>query len=202
MSEQRFTPPSPIDLRMQPGEKIVEVATRWVNLHEVASNAQWDDLGTPGSDRRAKDLLDAMLASGWQRGWAYCIAFAEAVWRTAYVELGAPASIITEIGKKLTPSVMSSYTNWQDQISHDPEPGAIGFLQKGQSWHGHAVIVVQRVVDRMATIEGNTSPDPATPEADREGDGVFKRVRKMSFEPSKGLWLRGFLNPLPLPPLT
>ena len=187
-----------MDTNVSPGEKIIEVATRWLNLHEVAANAVWDDLGTQGPDRRAEELKDAMRASGWQEGWSYCAALVEAVWRTAYVELGAPAGLITEIGRRLTPSVMASLRNWEGHTSLWPEPGAIFFMQKGRSWQGHAGIVVQHVVDRISTIEGNTSPEPRTTEADREGDGVFKRVRPVSFAPRTGLWMRAFLNPLPL----
>lgn len=196
--DRRFTSRQPVDLRMSPGQKIIQVAERWVNLHEVAANAAWDDLSTPGEDQRALDLRDAMRASGWQEGWSYCAALVEAVWRTAYVELGAPIELLLEISRKLTPSVMQSFRNWEGSISLEPEPGAIFFMQLGSGWQGHAGIVVRRGIGKVATIEGNTSPDPATPEADREGDGVFRRVRTLDFKPRPGLWMRGFLNPLPL----
>lgn len=125
-----------------------------------------------------------------------CASFVEAVWRTAYRELDAPPALLGEIGLKLTPSVMQSLTNWQDRITREPVPGAIFFLQKGRAWQGHAGIVVLGAGARFATIEGNTSPDPADAAQDREGDGIFRRTRSLDWTEKPGLWLRGFLAPL------
>ena len=179
-----------------PGEKIVEVATRFLHLQETTSNAVWDDPSTPGLDASASDLRKLLEGTGWQAGWPYCAAFCEAVWRQAYVELEASAILVQRIAKRLTPSVMASFKNWEGQISTVPKPGALFFMQKGDSWQGHAGIVVRLGKDIIATIEGNTSPDPKDATVDREGDGVFRRVRSLSFTKRSGLWLRGFLNPL------
>jgi len=178
------------------GERIIAAATQFVGLHEVKANAEWDDPATSGKDQAAQDLRNALKASGWMLGWPYCAAFAEACWRIAYVGLGAPDAIQARIGLRLTPSVMQSFNNWKGEISLVPEPGAIFFMQMGQGATGHAGIVVQASHEKFSTIEGNTSPQPGTAEADREGDGVFKKIRRLDFTPKTGLWLRGFLNPL------
>ena len=183
---------------MTPGEKIVEVATRFVGLHETAANVAWDNPATPEADASAVELKKLLLSVGWQDGWSYCSAFCEAVWKQAYTELKTQPIILQRIATMLTPSVMDSLRNWTGHIATVGQPGAIFFMQKGSSWQGHAGIVCKVSGDKMATIEGNTSPDPKDADADREGDGIFRRTRN-AIPPSierPGLWLRGFLNPL------
>ena len=179
------------------GNDIIRIATRFVNLYETDSNAAWDDPGTVGSDPQATELRRLMEQCGWHAGWAYCAAFCEAVWRTAYTDLQAPTPIIQEIAAKLTPSVMQSFHHWGSRVTRVPLPGSVFFMQLGATGNGHAGIVVKATETRFATIEGNTSPDPNDAEADREGDGVFKRTRSLDFTQRSGLWLRGFLNPIP-----
>jgi hypothetical protein len=179
------------------GQEIIQVALQFVNLHEVKSNAKWDNPDDDQADELGAQLLKMMQETGWQTGWPYCAAFCEAVWRTAYKNLDAPKNVIKEIATKLTPSVMGSYKNWQSHIKREAQPGAIFFMQKGDSGNGHAGIIVKPGVVWFSSIEGNTSPDPQSAEQDREGDGIFKRSRKMDFtRKSSALWLRGFLNPI------
>ncbi|MCU0588671.1 MAG: hypothetical protein MUF52_11020 [Syntrophobacteraceae bacterium] len=181
------------------GGEIISVATRFLNLYEVKSNELWDNPDTAGVDPEGHELNRMMKECGWQPGWPYCAAFCEAVWRAAYRNLGAPASLIKEIAEKLTPSVMQSFNNWgSSRISRQPLPGSIFFMQKGKSGKGHAGLVVKPGTTHFASIEGNTSPDPKDAEADREGDGIFRRTRSLDFSPKTGLWLRGFLNPIDL----
>ena len=107
------------------GNKIVAVATTFLNLYETQSNAAWDNPETIGSDPQAIVLRLMMEQCGWQGGWPYCAAFCEAVWRTAYKELGAPEAVSQDIAAKLTPSVMQSFHNWAPRITRDPLPGSI-----------------------------------------------------------------------------
>ena len=178
------------------GTKIIAVARQFVGLHEVKSNAEWDNPATAGRDQAAEDLRLALKSVGWLAGWPYCAAFTEACWRLAYQQLGAPDELRAQIAAKLNPSVMDSFNNWKPEISNMPEPGAIFFMQMGKTYRGHAGIVVDPNGDAFSTIEGNTSPMAGSAEADREGDGVFKKIRRLDFNPKSGLWLRGFLNPL------
>ncbi|MBI1733209.1 MAG: CHAP domain-containing protein [Gammaproteobacteria bacterium] len=180
------------------GSEILRVAGRFLGLYEIAQNSAWDNPATAGSDPEAQELLRLMEQCGWQKGWAYCAAFCEAVWRSAYANLFAPAPLAGEIAAKLTPSVMQSFHNWGARVTQVPVPGAIYFMQMGQSGNGHCGIVVRSDGGRISTIEGNTSPDPANAALDREGDGIFRRTRTLSFAPrDQGLWLRGFLPPIP-----
>lgn len=179
------------------GSQIIAVASRFVGLHETKANAEWDNPATVGKDQAAQDLRTELKASGWMLGWPYCAAFVEACWRLAYVDLAAPEALQSRIGARLTPSVMQSFNNWKGETSLVAQPGAIFFMQMGQGATGHAGIVVQSSKDQFSTIEGNTSPQAGSPDADREGDGVFKKIRRLDFTPKAGLWLRGFLNPIP-----
>lgn len=189
--------------RSREAQKIIEVAERFLGLYEVKSNAAWDDPSTSGEDPQAKILSELMQELGWQPGWAYCQAFAGAVLKQAYIELCAKQAVIDEILSNMTPSVMKSFANWRnnDVISTVASDGAVFFMQKGQTGYGHAGIVVRSSNDGncISTIEGNTNPNPGSIEADREGDGIFRRIRQVSFAPTNGLWMRGFLNPIEIP---
>jgi hypothetical protein len=179
------------------GIEIISVGSRFLNLYEKKSNAFWDNPDTAGLDPEGDELKKMMQDCGWQPGWPYCAAFCEAVWRKAYRNLGAPSEVISKFADKLTPSVMVSFKNWGEaRISRQPLPGSIFFMQKGKTGNGHAGIVVKAGGTHFASIEGNTSPDPKDAEADREGDGIFRRTRSLDFSPKSGLWLRGFLNPI------
>lgn len=180
-------------------ELIISKAHQFVGLVETRSNAEWDDPLTPGIDASARLLRATLSAAGWQPGWAYCAAFVEGVWSLAYAEIGS--SQLIKVKNLLTPSVMQSFEHCQAAglISRIPVPGAIMFMQNGKSWTGHSGIVEKTDGERIWNIEANTSPSPLSTAADREGQGVFDRKqRRIDFSPKPGLWLRGFLNPLPV----
>jgi len=60
-----------------------------------------------------------------------------------------------------------------------PLPGD-QFIMDFGGGHGHTGIVKTVIGDRVYTIEGNTSADPTLPAEDREGNGVFERLRPIS----------------------
>lgn len=181
----------------QAGAEIIAQATRFVNLKETANNAAWDDPDTSGQDAAALELRYLLEATGWQAGWPYCAAFCEAVYMRAYKTLGASPKVLAVLSQRFTPSVMLTYKQLGSYAQHTvPLPGAVFFMQKGQSGNGHAGVVVLPGQTNFSTIEGNTSPSPASAQADREGDGVYKKVRSLDFTKKSGLWLRGFFNPL------
>lgn len=176
--------------------RIIAAGTKYLNLTEVAPNKKWDNLATKGEDPAAKQLLDAMLATGWQTGWPYCAAFAEACWREGY----AGRSELSLIAKNITPSAMGTWENFTrlKRTSQKPKPGALMIWQNGNTWQGHVAIVVEAAPreQHVITIEGNTSPNPGTVQSDREGDGVYRKTRMLEFtEKSRGLNLKGFINP-------
>lgn len=169
---------------------IVATAQHFLNLTETAPNARWDDIATSGPDTRAAELRQALLDTGWQLGWAYCAAFSEVCWRAAY--RNRPE--LPLISRSITPSVMATFENFErlGRITKQPAPGALMLMQHGQSWQGHAGIVLGAQDGRLVTIEGNTSPAVAS----REGDGVYRKEKALDFTPSSSrLWLRGFVNP-------
>lgn len=181
------------------GSLIIKQAEHFCGLYEVTTNAAWRSILDPTKGKSESDELEtAMKACGWQAGWPYCAAFSEAIWRLAYTQAGAPKDVIAKFSKGLCPSVMQSYNALKSQITKDPIPGAIFFLQNGKGATGHAGIFVGHDGANMATIEGNTSAGKAiSAEADRQGDGIFKKVRSFDFTPkTKGLHLLGFFNPI------
>lgn len=173
-------------------DEIIKVASQFVNLYEVKPNSQWSE------KEKSNQLIGLMENCGWQKGWPYCASFCEAVWKTAYKNCNASPEILGLITKNLTPSTLISYNNFKklDLVSKEPSPGSIFFMRKGQTEQGHAGIVVEVNDDgTIITIEGNTSPSPTSAAADREGDGIYKKTRKLKFQPTSGLYLIGFLPP-------
>jgi hypothetical protein len=175
---------------------IIAAASKYVNLTEISPNSQWDNLATKGIDSVAEQLKKELLATGWQLGWPYCAAFAEACWRQGYENRPE----LPLIAKNITPSAMGTWENFQvlKKTSFTPRPGALMIWQMGSTWKGHAAIVVDVDMskNRVTTIEGNTSPSPGTVSSDREGDGVYKKTRALDFTAkSNGLNLKGFINP-------
>jgi hypothetical protein len=178
------------------GSKIIDVAHQFVGLEEVKNNRVWDDPATPGLDERAKLLATNLQRyGGWQPGWPYCASAARMAWMVAY-----GPSVPKFFVDNMNPSVMDSFNNFRGLglISQSPRPGAIFFMQNGGTALGHCGIVVRwNGETRIDTIEGNTSPQPGTTESDREGDGFYAKTRYVSPVPtSRGLWLRGYLNPV------
>jgi hypothetical protein len=181
----------------QAGAEILRVASEFLNLKETANNAAWDNPDTAGQDAAGVALRKLLETTGWQAGWPYCMAFCKAIYMQAYRNLGAPPEVLRLIAQRFTPSVMISYKNIgafaQKKV---PIAGSIFFMQKGDGGTGHAGLVVLPGQVNFSTIEGNTSPSPGSAQADREGDGVYKKVRSLDFTKKTGLWLRGFLNPM------
>lgn len=173
---------------------IISTARRFEGLTEKKQNSLWDNPSTPGADAAAGELRQALLDTGWQLTWPYCIAFAEVCWRVAYA--GHPQ--LAELQRLITPSVMETFTNFNKLglVTNKPLPGSIFLKQHGNKWQGHAGIVVASKAGNVLTIEGNTSAQAGTPEAEREGDGVFAKHWPLNFtKRESGLWLRGFINP-------
>ncbi|MBC7896456.1 MAG: CHAP domain-containing protein, partial [Cytophagaceae bacterium] len=183
--------------REQAGAEILRVASEFLNLKETANNAAWDNPDTAGQDAAGVALRRMLESVGWQAGWPYCMAFCKAVYMEAYKNLGAPPEVLRLIAQRFTASVMISFKNAGAFAQKKaPIAGSIFFMQKGDGGTGHAGLVVLPGQVNFSTIEGNTSPSPSSAQADREGDGVYKKVRSLDFTKKTGLWLRGFLNPM------
>lgn len=189
--------------RTEAAQRIIQQAEHFVGLQEVKANAAWDNFATPGPDPTALELEREMLASGWVHGWPYCAAFCEVVLRLAYTGLGASGPSLARLLNALTPGVLR--TKQQLQRAGYPVvldasgavPGAMHFMRLGNTTNGHAGIVVDRAGPRIRCIDGNTGPGAATGAQDRDGDGVWRRVRTLDTtrSPSR-LYFVGFLLPM------
>jgi hypothetical protein len=184
------------------GDKIVQVAEEFEGLVEVISNTKFDDPKTKGPDARADKLVRILRRAGHSDGWPYCSSFTEGVWVVAYEDMQAKPKVIAAIRGLLSPSVMNSYTACREAglITKEPHKGAVGFMQSGSKWQGHAFLVTDVDSGWIRTIEGNTSPSDAN---ERDGGigtgGVWRKKRAVVFAAKEcGLHLRGFLNPLPV----
>jgi hypothetical protein len=176
---------------LEAGLAVLDVAREFLDESEVKPNAAWS---TPVKSDRLRTL---MQQAGWREGWPYCASFVEACYGHAYERLGASDAVVALIRRFFTPSVMQTFTNCGSYAEHrDPAPGAVFFMQKAMSPLGHAGLVLLSGRLRFATIEGNTSPVIARASKEREGDGIYLKIRELSFARTSGLWLRGFLNPL------
>ena len=176
--------------QLEAGLAVLRVAQQFLDLHEVESNARW-------SRPVDSDALRALLAAtGWQPGWPYCMAFVEACYGTAAGQLAGPAAEAL-VRAKFTPHVQTTFRNVGALVRQGrPVPGSVFFMRKGQTTQGHAGLVLLAGARTMATLEGNTSPGVTTPGKDREGDGIYLKVRPIIFAPTPGLYLQGFLDPL------
>lgn len=172
--------------------KIIEIASRYTGLTEIVPNAKWVGKSA-NSAELSKELCESMEHCGWQKGWPYCMAFVIAVYNEAYADQPEKLKLIK---KTLTPSTITSFTNAKKAklVSQTPTPGSIFIMQKGEGGTGHAGIVTEIDGSVIKTIEGNTSPAPTSAEADRNGDGIYAKSRKLSFAKTAGLHLIGFIS--------
>ncbi len=177
---------------MSTSEKIIKIAKKYINLTECKPNAEWTSNTIKECKTLSSELVTGMKKTGWASGLPYCAAFVEYVVCEA---LKDDAEKLAKVKKLLTPSVMQSYNGVKNLVTKTPTPGAIFFMQNGNSATGHAGFVGESVkADSFSTVEANTSPSPLTPEQDRNGDGIYSKVRKLNFVHSDGLHLLGFLD--------
>lgn len=113
---------------------------------------------------------------GLGKGYAWCQAFL--FWGFA--------KIATECGmNNPMPKTAGVLDNWNKSLKYQvskgkkPEVGDVFVMDFGKG-QGHTGIVIEVDGDYIVTIEGNTSADPTLASEDREGQGVFKRRRKIS----------------------
>ena len=173
-------------------QKVIDVARKYVNLYEIKPNAQWTSKSNPSEAAKLSNhLVDLMESGGWEKGWPYCMAFVEAVYREA---LQDDPKALALVAKLLTPSAMMTYKNCKPYLTKTPTPGGIFIMQKAQGGTGHAGIVVSSDGSKFSTIEGNTSPAATTAEQDRNGDGIYAKSRALNFTVTDGLHLIGFVD--------
>lgn len=104
-----------------------------------------------------------------QGSYAWCAAFVHWVFMHAAENAGVPNPCPKRAGALRMRDSAPTGTR-----ASKPVRGALFFLDKGQG-KGHVGIVESVSGDRVATIEGNTDDGGS-----REGDGVYKRTRRMA----------------------
>lgn len=171
---------------------VIDYAKRFVGLHECKPNTEWTSKSIPGCEALSEELIEIMSKTGWVKSWPYCAAFVDGVYREIYKNDPVKLAIIK---KCLGPSVMTMFRDSKKYFTKTPTPGSIFIMQKASGGNGHAGLVGDAILkDSFSTIEGNTSPAPTTAAKDREGDGIYAKVRKLNFVHSDGLHLLGFID--------
>lgn len=178
---------------LEVGIEVLRIAQRFVDMHEVQSNATWS------RPTDSKELARLMANTGWKPGWPYCASFVEACYGFAAHAVGV-RGLEDQIRRAFTPSVIRTYRNVKRLVNQlVPIPGSVFFMQKGATELGHAGLVIMSGQKTFVTIEGNTSPGVVDGASDREGDGIYFKVRRLDFSAprtSTQLYLLGFLNPM------
>ena len=107
-------------------------------------------------------------------GYAWCVAFGYWCFDTAANELSIPNPMFRTAG------VLRLWNNTPvSRRVTDPQPGDVGIMDFGGG-KGHFFIVEERIKTKVATVEGNTAADPTNKAEDRDGQGVFERLRPIS----------------------
>lgn len=181
-------------------EKLIALATNFVGLTETKSNAEWDDPLTKASEKEKSNLLSKTMkrVSGWAPGASYCVAADGACVALTLEQLGQPEAA-KKFLKAWTAGVMNNVEEMKRRecLSKRPLRGSIWLAQHGKTWKGHAGIVTDFNDRSMSLVEFNTSAgSTADPELQRNGDGIFSRVRNL--QTNGDLITRGWVSPAAL----
>lgn len=118
--------------------------------------------------------VKAILASvGLPEGYSWCMAFVYYCFQIAANQLGVKNPCIKTAG------VLDHWNRTRGAKVHTPAAGDVFVMDFGKG-QGHTGIVVKADRDTIHTIEGNTSGQPTSASQDREGQGVYERIRKIS----------------------
>ena len=159
-----------------------------MGVKEIGNNEDFDN----------KEFKCLIEECGWDIGQAWCMYFAELVWRKAYKK--HDKSYDYELEMLFSAGVMATYSNFRRagdwSIDESPEVGAIMIMQKYKkgepTWQGHAGIVIDVRDKDVKTVEGNTNP-----QGSRDGQEVAQKLRPRDFNIKKnGLVMKGFIHPL------
>lgn len=108
-------------------------------------------------------------------GYSWCAAFIYWCFQKASVDLKVPNSLTVTAGV---------LDHWSRTHGRKVDKGEVNagdiFIMDFGGGHGHTGIVTAVNGLKVQTIEGNTSADPTLPAEDREGNGVYERLRNIS----------------------
>lgn len=163
-----------------PHQVITAPSTERQRVMAVAAS----QLGTQEkTGRNDGEVVKYLLAVGLKSGDPYCAAFIFWCGREA---LGAKNPFPRS---GYAPDMVRS-AGWIKGKGTTPEPGdifGIWFANKGRI--AHAGFVEKQKGNSIVTVEANTSPQTASGEADRNGDGVWRKIRPLSTIRSVKRWL-------------
>lgn len=164
---------------------IVRTAENWIGEEEIRGNLGFKEM----------DFQDIMQSVGWKKRQAWCVYFIKLVWLMAFVH--EPKKVRKLLNVIMNGSAVASYASFKKSdflVDALARPGALVFWQEYSngipSWMGHSGIVVESLLGRFATIEGNTNPNGG-----REGFVVWPKKRNFTWSTNNGLRLLGFVHP-------
>ena len=162
---------------------IIEVATDISGVAvEIALSQLYVREKTGKND--GEEVEKYLKSVGLGKGYAWCVAFLYWCFEQAATKLKVGNPMI------LTAGVLDLWNRTPKGHRHkEPKKGAIGVLDFGGG-KGHVYLVKSLAGDnKIPTIEGNTSADPTTAAEDREGQGVYERLRSLQMPSLKGfIW--------------
>lgn len=162
---------------------IIALAKSFVGNKEVSGNSGFKNA----------DFEKLMKDVGWYKGAPWCAFFTKLIWQKAY----AKTEFIKAVTRCANGGAMVTFTSFKENSGFKtgkiPKNGAIAIWQHGNSWQGHAGIVINATyaANTFQTVEGNTNISGS-----REGDSVAIKLRTTERPFKKdGLNLVGFIYP-------
>ena len=177
---------------MQVSDRAILLARSFLGKTETANNdAPW---------------LETLMSAGgnpakWAKGEPYCIAALLAIFDMACSAESKTFPIIPSASSQLFFENAAAL----NLVSQVPAIGDIVIFKLGTTWEGHAGLITNIQYDHAGkptaidTIEFNTSANvtPATPQAERDGQGCFAKERLLSHflkTDKRQLWIRGYVK--------
>jgi hypothetical protein len=171
---------------------LIEIAEQFKGIQEIPGNQGWkEDKFIP----KSLVLGQKMGAVGWQKGWAWCMLFAQVLSELYLTQFNT--AYVNEFRKLFSPSATKTLANFRkahpEMVSDTPSNNSIAIWQQYKSgkpsWEGHAGIVKEMNYPYLLSIDGNTSN-----KGGRTGDGVYEVLRHIGLEPENGLRFQAFIN--------
>lgn len=123
-----------------------------------------------------KEVEAYLKAVGLGKGYAWCQAFLFWGFDKSAKEVGKTNPMPKTAGVL---DCWNKSKDYQVKKGDRPQVGDVFAMDFGKGT-GHTGIVTDVQGDYINTIEGNTSADPTLPSEDRDGQGVYRRRRKIS----------------------
>ncbi len=132
-------------------------------------------------DNKGEKVEQIQSTIGKPEGESWCMSLVQSL--VAYTE------VVTQSKCDIahTESCINAWENAKIK-SFEPQIGSIAIWRHGNTDKGHCGIVTKEGDDYFETIEGNTGPGAGI---NREGDGVYKKIR--SKNPKGNMKLLGFI---------